>query len=50
METKYQVTGMSHILDDFLFVAPPQTDTCQQDLDNFLTLCSKLGVIPGMQL
>ena len=35
---------MSHILDDFLFVGPPKSDKCQQDLDNFLTLCSKLGV------
>lgn len=44
METKYQAAGMSHILDDFLFVGPPKSDKCQQDLDNFLTLCSKLGV------
>jgi hypothetical protein len=41
METKYQVAGMSHI---FLLVGPPKSDKCQQDLDNFLTLCSKLGV------
>jgi hypothetical protein len=45
METKYQVTGMSHILDDFLFVGPPKSDKFQQDLDKFLTLCSKLGVL-----
>ena len=44
METKYQVAGMSHILDDFLFVGPPKSDKCQQDLDKFLTLCSILGV------
>ena len=44
METKYQVAGMSHILDDFLFVGPPKSDKFQQDLDKFLTLCSKLGV------
>ena len=35
---------MSHILDDFLFVGPSKSDQCQQDLDKFLTLCSKLGV------
>ena len=35
---------MSHILDDFLFVGPPKSDQCQEDLDEFLTLCSKLGV------
>ena len=44
METKYQVACMSHILDDFLFVGPPKSDKFQQDLDKFLTLCSKLGV------
>jgi hypothetical protein len=44
METKYQVAGMSHILDDFLFVGPPKSDKCQQDLDKFLTLCSILEV------
>jgi hypothetical protein len=44
METKNQVAGMSRIVDDFLFVGPPKSDKCQQDLDNFLTLCSKLGV------
>jgi hypothetical protein len=26
------------------FVVPPKSDKCQQDLDKFLTLCSKLGV------
>ena len=44
METKYQVADMPHILDDFLFVGPPKSDKCQQDLDKFLTLCSILGV------
>ncbi|XP_021367155.1 uncharacterized protein LOC110459297 [Mizuhopecten yessoensis] len=39
METKYQVAGVVHILDDFLFVAPPGSSKCMEDLANFLTFC-----------
>jgi hypothetical protein len=37
METKYQVAGMSHILEDFLFDGLAKSDKFQQDLDNYLT-------------
>lgn len=44
MENKYDVAGMSHIIDDFLFVGPPNSEKCQIDLNNFLSLCRKLGI------
>jgi hypothetical protein len=36
--------GMSHIIDDFLFVGPPNSDKCLVDLQCFSSLCSRLGV------
>ena len=44
MENKYDVARMSHIIDDFLFVGPPNSEKCQIDLNNFLSLCLKLGI------
>ncbi|XP_021342872.1 uncharacterized protein LOC110443160 isoform X1 [Mizuhopecten yessoensis] len=44
MMTKYKAAGMSHILDDFLFVGPPDNPKCKQDLQSFLSLCGRLGV------
>ena len=44
MEHKYGVAGMSHIIDDFLFVGPPNSSKCGQDLNSFLSVCEKLGV------
>lgn len=44
METKYNAAGMSHILDDFLFVGPPFSDRCGHDLQTFLALASRVGI------
>ena len=44
MENKYCAAGMSHIIDDFLFVGPPNSDKCLVDLQCFSSLCSRLGV------
>lgn len=44
METKYHAAGMSHIIDDFLFVGPSNSNKCKQDLHNFLQLCKRVGV------
>lgn len=44
MENKYGAAGMSHIIDDFLFVGPPNSDKCLADLQCFSSLCSRLGV------
>lgn len=32
-----------YIIDDFLFIAPPRTSKCQQDLENFLSLAGDIG-------
>ncbi|CAG2240910.1 unnamed protein product [Mytilus edulis] len=44
MQSKYRSGGMSHILDDFLFVGPPQSQKCNQDLQTFIQLCNRLGI------
>ena len=44
MELKYKAAGMSHIIDDFLFVGPPKSNKCLKDLNAFLTLCQKIGI------
>ena len=44
MYTKFGALGMSHILDDFLFVGPPDRFNCRADLTNFLFLCTRLNV------
>ena len=41
--TKLQASAVIHILDDFLFLAPSQ-EKCHRDLDNFIKLCSDVGV------
>jgi hypothetical protein len=44
MENVYHVSGMSHILDDFFFVGPPDSVSCRNDLASFLFLCKSIGV------
>ena len=44
MENRYGASGMSHILDDFLFVGPPNSDKCKVDLTSFLSLCKTVGI------
>ena len=41
---KYKAGGMSHIIDDFLFVGPANSSQCFHYLQNFLHLCQRLGV------
>ena len=41
--TKLQASAVMHILDEFLFLAPSR-DQCHRDLDNFIKLCSDVGV------
>lgn len=40
----YAAAGISHILDDFFFIGPPNSDKCSEDLARFLYLCKKLGI------
>ena len=44
MQTKYHAAGMSHIIDDFLFVGPPNSDKSLHDLNSFLQLCNRIGI------
>lgn len=40
----FHASGMSHILDDFFFVGPPNSISCSNDLASFLFLCKSIGV------
>lgn len=44
MLNKFHAPGLVHILDDFLFVGPPKSNDCSNALDNFLCLCTNIGV------
>lgn len=44
MQSKYSAGGMSHILDDFFFIGPSNSEQCHVDLTNFLLLCEHIGV------
>lgn len=41
---KYGLSIMSHILDDFIFIGPRDTITCQNQLDQFLHSATCLGI------
>lgn len=44
MVNVFHASGMSHILDDFFFVGPPNSISCSNDLASFLFLCKSIGV------
>lgn len=44
MLNKLEAGGMSHMLDDFFFIGPPQSDKCKNDLINFLALCGRINI------
>ena len=44
MAKHYNVTSMTHILDDFIFVNSPSSQSCLQDLEAFLNLASRLNI------
>ena len=41
---KLHASSIIHILDDFLFIALAETK-CQVDLDNFLCMCRRIGIL-----
>ena len=43
-EEKLNIPGCAHILDDFLFVGPPDYDVCFSHLKKFLNMANVLGV------
>ena len=40
----FNVSGMSHILDDFIFIGPAKSPLCQLSLDAFMTLASDVNI------
>ena len=44
MINKLRAAGMSHMIDDFFFIGPPKSPSCLNDLNNFIALCSFVGV------
>lgn len=44
LKQKFKATSIVHILDDFLFVGPPNSLICNQTLESFLFLCNAVGV------
>lgn len=44
MLNKFFAKGMSHMIDDFFFIGPSASKSCFHDLNNFITLCDKIGV------
>ncbi|XP_062590215.1 uncharacterized protein LOC134251812 [Saccostrea cucullata] len=49
MEIVFKAAGVSHILDDFFFVGPPNSSKCRDDLVSFLFLCRQTGIPIKMQ-
>ena len=42
--TERNGASMSHILDDFFFVGPADSNKCSDDLSTFISLCGDIGV------
>lgn len=42
--TKFGITNMLHVLDDFLFVGPPESGICSVSLSQFINMCFVLGI------
>jgi len=38
------VTFLIHYLDDYLTMGPPNSETCQQNIDTFISLCADIDV------
>ena len=43
-QNKFGLKNMLHILDDFLFLGPANSEVCLTDLNIFLALCKHIGV------
>jgi hypothetical protein len=44
LQSVYGCFAVFHILDDFMFVGPPNCSSTQRDLDAFISLASKSGI------
>lgn len=43
LEQKFGAEGISHILDDFIFISPDHT-SCLKNLNSFIALCGETGI------
>lgn len=44
MINRYNASGMSHYIDDFFFIGPPNSQKCLQDVLAFEQLCNTIGI------
>ena len=44
LQNHFKIAGISHILDDFIFVGPANSSFCQYGLDTFLTLAKDINI------
>lgn len=44
MLNKFFAKGMSRMIADFFFIDPPASKICFHDLNNFITICDKIGL------
>lgn len=44
MQSSYNASAMSPILNDFFFIGPADSQSCKNDLTNFLYHCKTIGV------
>ena len=44
VEHKIRSSGCVHVLDDFLFVGPPKSESCQKTLAQFLHMAQDIGI------
>ena len=44
MMNKYKAAGMSHLIDDFFFIGPPESEKCLSDVVTFENLCNNIGI------
>ena len=44
MQTKFEARGISHILDDFIFIGPGNTTECLGNLTTFLDICQQMNI------
>ena len=44
LTVKFQVVGMVHVLDDFMFVGGTGSDECKHGLEAFMKLCTDVNI------
>ena len=44
LQNKLGVSHVSHIIDDFIFIGPENSDQCEQALTKFIAMCEKINI------